>query len=146
MNISNQEFYIAARFLALQREFKYRLASDEYYSAIRRNLEDKNDLLSRQQTDHQKEINTLKEKLHTLVVEKRHCLREIADLKSALERGRLEIESTKSDLDQHKARASKILQEKEKLITELRSNCSSGFDESAAMEISQLRYLDWYKN
>ncbi|XP_043264031.1 golgin-84 [Colletes gigas] len=111
----------------------------KYLKEIERNLEERNELLGKQETDHQKEIIVLNEKLQSLYTEKVQLSKQVIELQSALERSRSELNSTRSDLEQHKARALKTLQEKEKLITELRSNESTGMDDTTIMELNQLR-------
>nr|XP_012147678.1 PREDICTED: golgin-84 [Megachile rotundata] len=111
----------------------------KYLKEIERNLEERTELLGKQETDHQKEIIVLNEKLQSLNVEKIQLSKQVVELQIALERSRSELNSTRADLDQHKARALKTLQEKEKLITELRSNESTGMDDTMIMELNQLR-------
>ncbi|CAK9826389.1 Golgin subfamily A member 5 [Anthophora retusa] len=111
----------------------------KYLKEVERNLEERNVLLGKQETDHQKEIVVLNEKLQSLCTEKVQLSKQIVELQSALERSRLELNSTRSDLEQHKARALKTLQEKEKLIAELRCNESTGMDDTTIMELNQLR-------
>ncbi|XP_076635962.1 golgin A5 [Colletes latitarsis] len=111
----------------------------KYLKEIERNLEERNELLGKQETDHQKEIIVLNEKLQSLYTEKVQLSKQVIELQSALDRSRSELNSTRSDLEQHKARALKTLQEKEKLITELRSNESTGMDDTTIMELNQLR-------
>ncbi|XP_034196513.1 golgin A5 isoform X5 [Osmia lignaria lignaria] len=110
-----------------------------YLKEIERNLEERNELLGKQETDHQKEIIVLNEKLQSLNVEKMQLSKQVVELQFALERSRSELNSTRADLDQHKARALKTLQEKEKLIAELRCNESTGMDDTMIMELNQLR-------
>ena len=110
-----------------------------YLKEIERNLEERNELLGKQKTDHQKEIIVLNEKLQSLNVEKMQLSKQVVELQFALERSRSELNSTRADLDQHKARALKTLQEKEKLIAELRCNESTGMDDTMIMELNQLR-------
>ncbi|XP_076301167.1 golgin A5 [Lasioglossum baleicum] len=110
-----------------------------YLKEVEKNLEEKNELLGKQETDHQKEMIVLNEKLQSLYTERMQLFKQIAELQSALERSRLELNSTRSDLEQHKARALKTLQEKEKLIAELRSNETTGVDDTMFMELNQLR-------
>lgn len=112
----------------------------KYLKEIERNLEERNELLGKQETDHQKEIIVLNEKLQSLNVEKMQLSKQVVELQFALERSRSELNSTRADLDQHKARALKTLQEKEKLIAELRCNESTGMDDTMIMELNQLRY------
>lgn len=83
--------------------------------------------------------HSFQEQIDTLTREKEQLYKEISDLRSSLDRNRLELDSTRSDLEQHKARASKTLLEKEKLIAELKSNTTSGSDDVALMEMNQLR-------
>lgn len=111
----------------------------KYLKEVERNLEERNELLGKQETDHQKEIAVQNEKLQSLYTEKVQLSKQTVELQSALERTRLELNSTRSDLEQHKARALKTLQEKEKLIAELRSNESTGMDDTTIMELNQLR-------
>ncbi|XP_043524449.1 golgin-84 isoform X1 [Frieseomelitta varia] len=111
----------------------------KYLKEVERNLEERNELLGKQKTDHQKEIIVLNEKLQSLYAEKVQLSKQIIELQAALERSRSELNSTRSDLEQHKARALKTLQEKEKLIAELRCNESTGMDDITIMELNQLR-------
>ena len=111
----------------------------KYLKEVERNLEERNELLGKQETDHQKEITVQNEKLQSLYAEKVQLSKQTVELQSALERTRSELNSTRSDLEQHKARALKTLQEKEKLIAELRSNESTGMDDTTIMELNQLR-------
>lgn len=111
----------------------------KYLKEVERNLEERNELLGKQETDHQKEIVVLNEKLQSLYTERVQLSKQVVELQSALERSRSELNSTRSDLEQHKARALKTLQEKEKLITELRCNESTGMDDTTMMELNQLR-------
>lgn len=110
-----------------------------YLKEVEKNLEERNELLGKQETDHQKEITMLNKQLQYLEAEKKDLSKQLIELQSALERGRLELNSTRSDLEQHKARAIRTLQEKEKLIVELRCNKSTGMDDATAMELNQLR-------
>ena len=111
----------------------------KYLKEVERNLEERNELLGKQETDHQKEITVQNEKLQSLYAEKVELSKQTVELQAALERTRSELNSTRSDLEQHKARALKTLQEKEKLIAELRSNESTGMDDTTIMELNQLR-------
>lgn len=111
----------------------------KYLKEVERNLEERNELLGKQETDHQKEIAVQNEKLQSLYTEKLQLSKQTVELQSALERTRSELNSTRSDLEQHRARALKTLQEKEKLIAELRSNESTGMDDTTIMELNQLR-------
>ncbi|XP_054006550.1 golgin-84 isoform X2 [Hylaeus anthracinus] len=111
----------------------------KYLKEVEKNLEERNELLGKQETDHQKEIIVLSEKLQSLHTERVQLSKQVAELQSALERSRSELNSTRSDLEQHKARALKTLQEKEKLIAELRCNESTGVDDTMIMELNQLR-------
>lgn len=110
-----------------------------YIKDVERSLEERSELLGKQKTDYQKEIIVLNEKLHSLYAEKVQLSKQMVELQSILERSRLELNSTRSDLELHKARALKTLQEKEKLITELRCNESTGMDDTIIMELNQLR-------
>ncbi|XP_076750580.1 golgin A5 isoform X1 [Xylocopa sonorina] len=111
----------------------------KYLTKVEKSLEERNELLGKQETDHQKEIVVLNEKLQSLYMEKIQLSKQVAELQAAFERSKLELNSTRSDLEQHKARALKTLQEKEKLITELRSNESTGMDDTTIVELNQLR-------
>ncbi|KZC09979.1 PREDICTED: golgin-84 [Dufourea novaeangliae] len=111
----------------------------KYLKEVERNLEEKNELLGKQETDHQKEIVVLNEKLQSLYMERVQLSKLVIELQSALERSRLELNSTRSDLEQYKARALKTLHEKKKLIAELRNNESTEVDDTMVMELNQLR-------
>ncbi|XP_015179018.1 PREDICTED: golgin-84-like isoform X1 [Polistes dominula] len=90
-------------------------------------------------TDHQKQIIVLSNKLQSLRTTNVQILKEMADLQTALSRSRLELLSTRSELEQHKARAFRILQDKEKLIAELRRSEFAGIDDATLVELKQLR-------
>lgn len=107
---------------------------------LQKDVENKKGLLDKQQTDYQKEINALRDKLQSFSVERTQFSKRISELQSTLDRNRTELTSTRSELEQHRARALKTLQEKEKLIVELRGNANAGSDEATAMELNQLRY------
>lgn len=108
---------------------------------FQQNLEKQNQDLCQQHTDNQKEIEMLKEKLHLQELENAQYLKQINDLESGLERCRIDLQVTRQDLEQHRARALKTLQEKEKLIAELKdNNLNIGVDSSTTnMELQQLR-------
>ncbi|KAL7303671.1 hypothetical protein TKK_0003814 [Trichogramma kaykai] len=89
-----------------------------------------------------KEIESLNEKVNSLTTEKINSEREISNLNAIIERTRSELKSVESELDQHRARALKTLQERDKLILELRNNSSSSQDiddTSVLVELDQLR-------
>ncbi|PBC28671.1 golgin-84 [Apis cerana] len=111
----------------------------KYLKEVERNLEERNELLGKQETDHQKEITVLNEKLQSLYTEKMQLSKQVIELQFALERSRSELNSARSDLEQHKARALKTLQEKEKLIADLRCNESTKMDDTTIIELNQLR-------
>ncbi|XP_034942391.1 golgin-84 [Chelonus insularis] len=104
-------------------------------------LEEQNKKLYRQYTDNQKEIEKLKEQLRMHEVESIQYIKQITDLQSVLEKTRLDLQSTRQELEQHRARALKTLQEKEKLISELKdNNLNTGIDNSTTiMEMNQLK-------
>lgn len=80
------------------------------------------------------------EKINALTSERTRFIREISDLSSTLEKTRFELNSVESELEQHRARALKTLQEKDKLISELRSNSGTVIDDSIiSVELNQLR-------
>lgn len=110
----------------------------KYTREMERNLEKQNEFLGKQ-TDYQKEIVVLNGKLKALEVEKLEQSKQIIDLQSIIDRNRQELNSIRSELEQHKARALKTLQEKEKLITELKSNAPTAMDEAIIMELNQLK-------
>ncbi|KAG7206477.1 hypothetical protein KM043_003822 [Ampulex compressa] len=112
----------------------------KYLREMENGLEDRNDLLGKRETDHQKEIIILNEKLTSSDAEKAQLYKQVLDLQFALERSRLDLNSARSGLEQHKARALKTLQEKDKLIAELRTNVSNGMDDATVMELNQLRH------
>ncbi|EFN87945.1 Golgin subfamily A member 5 [Harpegnathos saltator] len=88
---------------------------------------------------HQKEIIMLNEKLKAFEAEKLEQSKQIMDLQFIIDRSRQELNSIRSELEQHKARALKTLQEKEKLIAELQNNASTAMDEATVMELNQLK-------
>lgn len=111
----------------------------KYVKETERNLEKQNDLLGKQETDQQKEIIFLNEKLKALEVEKLEQSKQIIGLQFVIDRNRQEVNSIRSELEQHKARALKTLQEKEKLIAELKSSAPTAMDEATIMELNQLK-------
>jgi len=111
----------------------------KYIKEMERNLEKQNELLGKQETDYQKEIVILNEKLKTLEIEKLQQSKQIMDLQFVIDRNRQELNLIRSELEQHKARALKTLQEKEKLIVELKSNAPIAMDEVTIMELNQLK-------
>lgn len=111
----------------------------KYMREMEINLLKQNELLGKQETDHQKEIIMLNEKLKALEAEKLEQSKQIMDLQFIIDRNRQELNTVRSELEQHKARALKTLQEKEKLITELKSNASTAMDEATVMELNQLK-------
>ncbi|GAB1860836.1 Golgin subfamily A member 5 [Camponotus japonicus] len=111
----------------------------KYIREMERNLEKQNELLGKQETDYQKEIVILNEKLKTLEIEKLQQSKQIMDLQFVIDRNRQELNLIRSELEQHKARALKTLQEKEKLIVELKSNAPIAMDEVTIMELNQLK-------
>lgn len=90
--------------------------------------------------DYQEQIMILQEHLKHIEIEKLQLSKQSLDLCLSLERIRSDLHNTRSELDQHKARALKTLQEKEKLIAELKSNPKKDTDNVTGMEIGQLRY------
>ncbi|KAG5306995.1 GOGA5 protein, partial [Acromyrmex insinuator] len=110
----------------------------KYTRELERHLEKQNEFLGKQ-TDFQKEIVVLNEKLKALEVEKLEQSKQVVDLQSIIDRNRQELNSIRSELEQHKARALKTLQEKEKLIAELKSNAPTAMDEATIMELNQLK-------
>ncbi|XP_046609401.1 golgin-84 [Neodiprion virginianus] len=140
----------------LQREFEHKFNSQKLENetlvksskdsdlrkdlkSAQRNLEEKDEQLDKQQTDHQKEIHFLKEKLICSENKRAEIAKQLTESQSVLERNRLELSSTRSELEQHRARALKTLQEKEKLIAELRGNATTGLDDVTLMELDQIR-------
>lgn len=110
----------------------------KYMREMERHLEKQNEFLGKQ-TDYQKEIVVLNEKLKAMEVEKLEQSKQIVDLQSVIDRNRQELNSIRSELEQHKARALKTLQEKEKLIAELKSSAPTAMDEATIMELNQLK-------
>lgn len=110
----------------------------KYIRELERHLEKQNEFLGKQ-TDFQKEIVVLNEKLKALEIEKLEQSKQVVDLQSVIDRNRQELNSIRSELEQHKARALKTLQEKEKLIAELKSNAPTAMDEATIMELNQLK-------
>lgn len=111
----------------------------KYIGEIEKQEMEKQNEFLRKQTDYQKEIMFLNEELKALEVKKLEQSKQIVDLQSVIDRNRQEINSIRSELDQHKARALKTLQEKEKLIVELKSNAPTAMDEATIMELNQLK-------
>lgn len=90
--------------------------------------------------EYTKEIESLREKLNTVTSERTRFIREITDLTSTLEKTRFELNAVESELEQHRARALRTLQERDKLISELRSNPSAELDDTSVLvELNQLR-------
>lgn len=112
---------------------------EKYIKEMEKNLEKQNELLGKQETDHQKEIIILNEKLKTLEMEKLQQSKQIMDLQFVIDRNRQELNLVRSELEQHKARALKTLQEKEKLIAELKNSAPTAVDEVTVMELNQLK-------
>ncbi|KAL6264822.1 hypothetical protein P5V15_004917 [Pogonomyrmex californicus] len=113
-------------------------SGQKYIREMERHLEKQNDFLGKQ-TDYQKEIVVLNEKLIALEAEKMEQSKQIMILQSVIDRNRQDLNSIRSELEQHKARALKTLQEKEKLIAELKSNTPTAMDEAIIMELNQLK-------
>ncbi|XP_012538285.1 golgin subfamily A member 5 isoform X2 [Monomorium pharaonis] len=114
------------------------VSKQKYVREMDSYLEKQNEFLEKQ-TDYQKEIVVLNEKLKALEMEKLEQSKQIVDLQSVIDRNKQEINSIRSELELHKARALKTLQEKEKLIAELKSNTPTAMDEATIMELNQLK-------
>lgn len=114
-------------------------SAQKYMKEMERNLEKQSELLGKQETDHQKEIVVLSEKMKALEAEKLEQSKQIMNLQIVIDRNRQELNSIRSELEQHKARALKTLQEKEKLIAELKSSAPTAMDEATIMELNQLK-------
>ncbi|XP_058801609.1 golgin-84 isoform X2 [Phymastichus coffea] len=90
--------------------------------------------------EYTKEIESLRDKINTITSERTRFIREISDLTSTLEKTRFELNAVESELEQHRARALRTLQERDKLISELRSNSTSELDDTSVLvELNQLR-------
>lgn len=111
----------------------------KYMKEMKRNLEKQNESLGKQEMNHQKEIVTLSEKIKALETEKSEQSKQIMGLQHVIDKNRQELNSIRSELQQHKARALKTLQEKEKLIMELKGNPSATIDDATVMELNQLK-------
>lgn len=145
------------KFDTLRREYEYRLAQQKLemerlnersgdakakgsLRAAKKSLSDKTETMRKQRMDHQKEIDALREKIKFYEKEGSDSLRKLNETQAALERCRAELNATRLDLEQHRARALKTLQEKEKLIAELRNDSRAGSDDDTMiMELNQLR-------
>ncbi|EZA52715.1 hypothetical protein DMN91_001960 [Ooceraea biroi] len=114
-------------------------SAQKYVREMERNLEKQSELLGKQETDHQKEIVVLSERIKALEAEKSEQSKQITSLQFVIDRNRQELSSVRSELELHKARALKTLQEKEKLIAELKSNAPTAMDEATIMELNQLK-------
>lgn len=124
----------------LDNSIDYSVNKQKYIREMEKHLEKQNEEFFGKQTDYQKEIVVLmNEKLKTLEIEKLEQSKKIIDLQSVIDRNKQELNSIRSELEQHKARALKTLQEKEKLITELKSNVPTAIDEATIMELNQLK-------
>lgn len=110
----------------------------KYIKEMERNLEKQSEVLGKQETDYQKEIIILNER-KALEMEKLQQSKQIMDLQFIIDRNRQELNLVRSELEQHKARALKTLQEKEKLIAELKNNAPAAIDEVTIMELNQLK-------
>ena len=142
---------------SLRREYEYRLNQQrlemEHLTKRSRNgearkdlkkaqksLDEKTEMLTKQRNEYQKEINVLRETLRAREIESSENMMKLGELQSALERSRSDLNSTRQELEQHRARALKTLQEKEKLIADLRNNSTAGSDNATMMvEFNQLR-------
>ncbi|KAG8042213.1 hypothetical protein G9C98_000204 [Cotesia typhae] len=89
--------------------------------------------------DNQNEIQLLKEKLRSQEIEITQYAREISGLQIVLERNRIDLQSTREELERHRARALKTLQEKDKLIAELKNSNLPVVADSTNMELDQLK-------
>ncbi|XP_063992305.1 golgin-84 [Diachasmimorpha longicaudata] len=156
-SIESEQSEMHGKLEALRQEYEYKLnqqrqqiehlmkmskySEKKQSKSGRKNLEQQNEFLNRQHTDNQKEIEVLREKMDKVEMDNGQYVKQICDLKGILERSRLDLLSTRQELEQHRARAIKTLQEKEKLIAELRENkLDTGVDSSATtMELNQLR-------
>ncbi|XP_008545397.1 golgin-84 [Microplitis demolitor] len=105
---------------------------------IKKNYEEENKLLLQQNNNNKKEIEVLKEKLQLQETEVTQYVREISNLQSVLERNRLDLQSTREELERYRARALKTLQEKDKLIAELKYSNSPVIADSSDTELNQL--------
>lgn len=62
-----------------------------------------------------------------------------------MEKTRSELNSVESELEQHRARALRTLQDRDKLIAELRNNSGAEMDDTSVLvELNQLRYLIFF--
>ena len=108
-----------------------------------KNMFEKNDSKMEEKnndSEYLREIETLKEKVNLYSTEKTRLMREITEQSSTLEKTRSDLNSVESELEQHRARALKTLQERDKLIAELRNNSSSELDDTSVLvELNQLR-------
>lgn len=90
--------------------------------------------------DYIKEIADLKEKLTALTNERAWFHREVVELTSTLEKTQSDLNSMESELEQHRARALKTLQERDKIICDLRKDHRSASEEtSIPAELNELK-------
>lgn len=158
--IESEQEGIQSKLESIKREYEYKLNQQRQQiehlmqnskkndfkkksNNTQKHLEEQNVLLNRQHIDNQKIIELLKEKLQQKEMSNLQFIKQISDLEGGLERTRMELQSTRQELEQHRARALKTLQEKEKLIIELRNNCfdnnSTETSTSITMELNQLQ-------
>lgn len=157
-SIENEHATFQQKLDTLRREYEYRLTQQRLEmehlmkrsregdakknsKAAKRSHDEKTEIFSKQENDHRKEIEALRETLRAREIETSENLNKLAELQSSLERCRSELNATRLELEQHRARAMKTLQEKEKLIADLRNDSSAGSDNATMIvELNQLRY------
>ncbi|KAK7865036.1 hypothetical protein R5R35_000051 [Gryllus longicercus] len=107
-------------------------------------------------SQHKQEITTMESRIEKMKEELQNCEQKFlevkqqlsqrdnttASLQQQLERARSEAQASREELDQYRLRAQRILQDKEKLINELRGegqNAQDGQDDTIVLELQQLR-------
>ncbi|PNF30873.1 Golgin subfamily A member 5 [Cryptotermes secundus] len=129
-------------------------SSSGYQSQALQELQDqlaeKEQQLEAVQAAHRKELAALQERVSSLEVERAGFADQLSQSKTAArdmqqqwDRTRAELTYSRSELDQYRVRAQRILQDKERLITELRGQGSAGrstpADDTVELELDQLR-------
>ncbi|XP_021929852.1 golgin subfamily A member 5 isoform X2 [Zootermopsis nevadensis] len=118
--------------------------------ALRDKIAEKEGELEAAQAGHYKELAALQERVAVLESERvgftsrlSHGEAVTHDLQQQFDRTRAELAFSRSELDQYRVRAQRILQDKERLIAELRGQGSAGrsipADDTVELELDQLR-------
>ncbi|XP_063225587.1 golgin subfamily A member 5 [Bacillus rossius redtenbacheri] len=116
--------------------------------SLQSELSTKEEELASQRVSQQQEVSALKERLAALEAEgarqtgalQAQLAQARADMQAQGERLRGELREAQAELEQYRTRAQRILQDKERLIAELRGDGPAGrADDAALLELEQLR-------